>query len=288
MSDANVGIDVSHYQNDAECAGEWLFVVHAVGDGLQFADPEFPRRFPTTGGLRGAYLYARPWESDGRTQANHFCDLALVAGFKKDVDLWQLDAEDGENAGVNNGTWRQFITDFMWQAFARLGKRGFLYAGWPFLEAHGITDLVKTFQWWLPDYGPNDGQVHPPQTPADVTPYVVLHQYTSAGNLDQNVVASQDRWNALIHSAPPIDWVALEVLQDFRESLPVYQYESGWTVVALKRFLNQIHEGPGNEDPFYGDNLEQCVKLFKVKHNVGNDDGTVFGTGACAILFKLL
>lgn len=279
------GIDVSHYQADAQLAGDWLFVVHAVGDGLNFVDPVFARRFTAQQGLRGAYLYGRPGESDGKTQANHFADEALAAGFKPGIDLWQLDAEHGENEGVTAQQWSQFIPAFMWQAFARLGRRAFFYAGWPFLEANGLTELVKTFQWWLPDYGPNDGTVHPVQVPADHADYVVLHQYTSKDNLDRNVVANTTRWENIV---PPINWAAIEQVQDFYEALPLHAGVSSWAVTALKQALNKIGEGPGNDAPIYGDELVECVTAFKAKHEDPNTDGTVFGAPAADILFKLL
>lgn len=283
------GIDVSHYQSDAQLAGDWLFIVHAVGDGLNFLDPEFARRFQSPNkALRGAYLYARPGESDGKTQANHFADVALAAGFHKDVDLWQCDCEHGENEGVTPAQWAQFISDFMWTAFARLGRRGFLYAGWPFLEANGLTDLPKTFQWWLPDYGPiNDGTVHPITLTAsyDAGAYVVLHQYTSHGNLDRNVVANIARWENLV---PTVDWSALEHIAAFYEALPLHAGVSSWAVTALKDALNKLSIGPGNDSPVYGEELVESVAAFKVLHDDPNTDGTVFGAPAADILFKLL
>lgn len=86
----------------------------------------------------------------------------------------------------------------------------------------------------------------------------------------------------------PVDWAALEALQDFREALPLHEGDQGWAVTALKQFLNQLGVGPGNDEPIYGPTLVNFVKLFKVAHNVGNDDGTTFGTTACDVLFKLL
>lgn len=201
MGNPAVGIDISMFQG-AVPPGPWLFVIHKATEGTGYEDPKFAARFPVLPDLRGAYHYARPLQSDGATQANRFADVVLGEGFRPGVDMWQLDAEDGENAGVNN--WSQFITDFMWTAFRRLGRRGFLYAGWPFVQSHGLQNLVKTFQWWLPDYSVNDGQVHPLQTPPEFSVFVVLHQYTSAGGLDQNVVVNFARWNALMSVTPSL------------------------------------------------------------------------------------
>ena len=189
------GIDVSEFQSDAQLQGSWLFVVHKATERVGQIDSKFQARYPSLPGLRGAYHYARPTLSDGTKQADFFANVCLAAGFKPNVDLWQLDAEDGLNAGA---VWLPFIEPFMARATARLGSRGFLYAGWPFLVAHGLQALVNQYHWWLPDYSINDGVVHPIQAPGNP----VLHQYTSHGNLDRNVVHDQAAWNQIVASPP--------------------------------------------------------------------------------------
>lgn len=178
------GIDISAVQAD-DVPGDWEFVVVKISEGRSTPNFRFDAQWAhASRTTRGVYHYARPALSDGATQAHFFCDQALAHGFAPDKDIWQLDAEDGENAGVT--TWRTFIIDFMAVALARLGKRGFLYAGLPFLYAHACMDLPFHYLHWLPDYGRNDGIDHgcPPADP------VVLHQFTSKP-LDQNNIVNR-------------------------------------------------------------------------------------------------
>ena len=84
---------ISEFQADGVLAFPWLFVVHKATEGTTYADPQFARRFPTIRTIRGAYHYARPLDGDGGTQAGHFADTCLAAGFKPGVDIWQLDCE---------------------------------------------------------------------------------------------------------------------------------------------------------------------------------------------------
>lgn len=71
---------------------------------------------------------------------------------------------------------------------------------------------------------------------------------------------------------------------------PLHANTSSWAITALKHALNSIHEGPGNDSPFYGQHLVACVTAFKEKHKVGPEpvDGTEFGGVALAALLKLL
>lgn len=275
MSNPNVGIDISEFQAGVP-AGPWLFVVHKATEGTTYVDPKFAERYPTLTGLRGAYHYARPGLSDGVTQANHFADTVLAAGFKPGEDMWQLDAEDGENKGV---AWQPFIADFMEQAAVRLGTRGFLYAGWPFVQAHGLQQAVATYKWWLPDYNINNGAVHDPQTPSNVTPLVVVQQFTSAGNLDQNIVRNQATWNNMM---APVDLAAIAKLIQFKKAVTAraLQYgDTGYLVEELNGLLTKMGFGQC-EGTKYGVHTALAVWRFKSKHNIPFNP---FGFGAAAV-----
>ena len=290
MSNPTVGIDISMFQPTVP-PGPWLFTVHKATEGTGWTDPKFQERFPAIVGMRGAYHYARPGQSDGKTQANHFADVCLANGFRVGVDMWQLDAEDGENANISPQQWRQFITDFMWTAFYRLGRRAFLYAGWPFLTAHDVTDLVSTFQWWLPDYGPNDGQVHPMQTPPWATPHVVLHQYTSAGGLDQNVVANQYAWEKLFPPPAPPKPSKLALLLAYIKGLsltPLHFGDKGPRVQRLNALLASKHFPiPVDEhSDEYGWPTRIAIGAWKWDHHLKNLDETVCGAPCFISLLK--
>src|SRR5258706_5073474 len=155
-----IGIDISGVQDD-DVPGDWEFIVVKLSEGLRLphkrVDAQWAHAARTT---RGFYHYATPNTSPGAVQAVFFAQQALARGFKPGVNIWQLDAENGLNAGVTNQQWRDFINAFMGVATQLLGKRGFMYAGWPFLVEHGLTDLPYKFMWWLPDYGSNDGEYH--------------------------------------------------------------------------------------------------------------------------------
>lgn len=209
------GIDISGFQPD-DVPGPWEFIVTKLSDGTSMPNPRFAAQWAAARRTtRGVYHYARPAKSSGSTQANFFADQALAAGFRPGADIWQLDAEDGNNAGVGN--WREFITEFMPAALSRLGRRGFLYAGWPFLQAHGITDLVGRFMWWLPDYNRNDGTYHEPNASAPKQ-FVVIHQFTSTP-LDQNRVLNPSAYN---FQAPPAPQPPKErVMPQYRPAIVV-------------------------------------------------------------------
>ncbi len=198
---SNIGIDVSGYQD--EPAGDWLFVVLKTTQGLAVVNPKADAQWAYAAKYQhhGVYHYATPHAadgSDGSGQANFFADDALRRGFRKDVDIWMLDCEYELNQAVSSDAWHRFATDFLTTATARLGKVGFLYVG-QYFDPPAFADLITEYPWWDPNYGTNDGQVHP--LPAGIHP--VLQQYTSAGNLDKSVVLDQARWNALTGAQAP-------------------------------------------------------------------------------------
>lgn len=271
MGNPNVGIDISMFQATVP-EGPWLFVVHKATEGHSFQDPKFAERFPTFTGLRGAYHYARPGESDGADQANHFADTVLAAGFKPNVDMWQLDCEDGENAGV---AWQPFIADFMAVAIQRLGNRGFLYAGYPFVQAHGLSQAVSDYHWWLPDYSVNDGNVHNPQVPSAFQPLVILQQFTSAGNLDQNVVRNAATWKAITQ---PVDYNAIAKVLAWVRALRIAPLKFGQRGPAVQ-FLNSllVKQGYYVAGTAYGEHTRSAVAALKAKWQTVNRQGEVVG-----------
>lgn len=287
MANTAVGIDISHYQS-AIPSGPWLFAVHSAGDGLSFDDPAFRGRYQAlrmVAPIVGAYHYARPEQSNGMTQGEHFAVLCLAAGFKKDVDIWQLDAEGGENDHVDSATWRMFIDDFMRTATNLLGSRGFLYAGWPFLMQLGLTDLVEHYEWWLPDYSVNDGQVHPIQVPPTFGAHAVIHQFTSAGNLDQNVVLDVARWDQIL--TPPLNWGILKQIAALIKAIstkPLHFGGRGPKVSGMNAALEK--HGYQVAGDAYGARSVAAVADFKRRKGLKNRDGKVCGRACILALFK--
>ena len=219
MSDtASVGIDISGYQPDL-VPGDWLFVVVKTTEGTSVANPKAAAQWANAvhGGRRGVYHYARP--AAGGTpgnvatalrQANVFADDALSRGFRRGVDLWQLDCEGALNDGVTSAGWSAFVPAFMDTATAKLGPLGFLYVG-RYFHWDAFDPLVARYPWWLPDYGPNNGQVHP--LPAGANP--VIHQFSAAGGLDRNVIHDVARWNAMTNTKPSPTVGRLKVNPDY-------------------------------------------------------------------------
>ena len=202
---ASIGIDISGDQPD-DVPGDFVFIVVKSTEGNRVVNPRVHAQWANAARTtRGLYHYARPAISDGASQATIFAADALGRGFRPGIDMFQLDAEDGENAGVGN--WAQFIDAFMGVALARLGPRGFLYAGWPFVQAHGLQDHIVRYKWWLPDYGPNtapidNGLAHL----AGIADHVVIHQYSSAGGLDLNTIVNRAEFAGTAPKPVPPVW----------------------------------------------------------------------------------
>lgn len=194
-----VGEDISQFQDGAAGSGNWAFVVMKLTEGRSVSNFKFADQWKSAAGkLRGAYHYGRPHQSDGATQARYFAAQLMARGFTPGTDLWALDVEGLGNDGVGGYEWRDFVISFMESALPILGPIGFLYVGRFFFAAE-LGPLTARYNWWLPDYGPNDGTEH--RLPAGVNP--VLHQFTSARpSLDRDAVYDVPRWNALVAHAP--------------------------------------------------------------------------------------
>lgn len=193
------GIDISGFQPD-NVPGPWEFIVVKTTEGTSVVNPRADAQWLyASRTTRGLYTYARPGKGSAPVQAQAFIRDALARGFRPGVDIWQLDAEAGGNESVSPQTWQAYVDAFMLVTLAQLGPRGFLYAGWPFVQTYGLQGHVQRYKWWLPAYGRNDGNVnpYPPGTPEQL---VVIHQFSSHGGLDQNRVVDSARYGA---SAPP-------------------------------------------------------------------------------------
>ncbi len=202
MSVSNIGIDISQFQDVAVASGDWMFVVIKLTEGTWVSNTKFAQQWAAAKGKRrGAYHYARPLKSDGHAQATYFVEQVHAAApdFRPGFDLWQLDVEGFANDGVDGFHWASFINNFMPVALEGLGDLGFLYVGRYFFAAQ-LQELTQEYNWWLPDYGRNDGTLH--ALPAGVNP--VLHQFTSVNpSLDRNVVHDVAKWNALTSGSVP-------------------------------------------------------------------------------------
>lgn len=292
MTTPAVGIDVSAFQETippTNNGAPWLFVVHKATEGVSFRDPQFSSRFPATTGVRGAYHYARPGYSDGMKQAQTFATECLAYGFRKGVDIWQLDCEAQGNQGINGATWAAFIEAFYAEAVTLLGSRGFVYMGWPWaVETLGVqlaTQLVSKYPWWLPDYGVNDGQIHAVSAPFEVQADIVLHQFSSAGGLDRNVIYNAAAYGKVM--APPIDLKAIAALVALVKALtlrPLKQGDKGPNVARLNGLLT--HHGYVCAGDAYGAATVLAVHDFKRRQKLKNRDGKVCGRACILALFK--
>lgn len=142
---------------------------------------------------RGAYHFAHPAASSASEQANRFINKVRGQGFRTGVDLWMLDIEKYDD--LSGAALTAWIRTFMETVKAALGDRGFLYIGYPYFVERGLDlSLLHTYRWWLPAYGPNDGNDHGVTAGLPVTP--VLHQFTSIP-FDKSNVIDNTRWHDL-------------------------------------------------------------------------------------------
>lgn len=289
---ATVGIDISAAQGSV-APGPWLFVVHKATEGHDYVDPRFKERYATLASppaLRGAYHYARPGDGfDGKAQAQFFAVTVIAAGFKPGVDMFQLDCESMGNFGVNGAAWAAFIEAFMLEATKLLGKRGFLYMGWPWavttLGAALATQLVGKYPWWLPDYGINDGQVHSVSAPFEVWGDIVLHQYSSFGALDRNVIGNAAKWAQV--TAPPVDLRAIAEALAFIKALttkPLKRGDKGPNAAKLNGLL--AHHGYHVSGDVYDLDTVKAVADFKRRRKLKNRDGARCGRACTMALYK--
>lgn len=235
-----IGVDISDAQPNfpASWYRQWGFVFAKATEGTTFTANTFDQKFAAALSCahRGAYHYARPGHSGGTAQADYFADVCMAHGFRPGVDLWFLDAETGLNDGVTPGAWRQFITDFMSRATQRLGSLALLYAGYYFWlsQLSGDHSILAPYHWFLPWYGPNDGQLHHPDVQLPQQPF--MQQFTSAGNLDRDAVddASFSTWLQPQKPPPPVTYPVFDVREeDVKTALVSFTTGpdgKGWTI----------------------------------------------------------
>jgi hypothetical protein len=203
-----IGVDISAAQPNFPTPwyAQWGFVVCKATEGHDYHDPTFTAKFFDAQRFcshAGAYHYARPGDGfNGVQQADFFADTVLAAGFRPGFDIWQLDCETKDNEGVAPGRWREFIASFMHQATTRLGSKGTLYAGYYFWlnQLGGDHAILAPYRWWLPWYGPNDGEIHLPTALLPQHPFI--QQFTSHGGLDRNVV-DDGAWSTWFQAPVP-------------------------------------------------------------------------------------
>jgi GH25 family lysozyme M1 (1,4-beta-N-acetylmuramidase) len=299
MTGPVVGIDISADQPSVP-AGDWLFIVHKATEGLDYVDPDFKARFPTLNGngLRGAYHYARPTDAySGVQQAEYFAVAVLSSGFRPGVDLWQLDCEATGNESVGDAGWTLFVNDFMHHATQMLGNRGFLYVG-AYFSIGAFTELVRQYNWWLPDYGVNDGEVNPFAGTLVATP--MLHQYTdcawgSFGPLDRNVVNNEQAWAFMFPPPPPVVKPTPAIIAALKRIAalaavvrhkPIRRGDKGPNVSFVQSLLRQRGFPFVQETGVYDDNTALAVALFKRSVRLSNLNGDVCGRACINALLK--
>lgn len=167
MTSARVdGVDLSHFQSGpldfrrAKDAGV-KFVFHKATEGLSFKDQLYPSRRSQVAGVGipfGAYHFARPGRSNGRTQARYFLSVAQV----RPGDMRpMLDLED--RGGLTRAQLSAWVKDFVDEVVAQTGVKPFIYT--PF-------DLDSTFDCplWVARYS---DAMSAPRVPAPWKTYSV-------------------------------------------------------------------------------------------------------------------
>jgi GH25 family lysozyme M1 (1,4-beta-N-acetylmuramidase) len=192
------GIDVSHYQtsiNWASVAGAGAKFAYAKAtEGVSIVDATFSANYNGAKGsglLAGAYHYARPDQSGGRTQADYFLDRAQWANDGRTLPA-MLDIEwpaAGSSSpspcyGLSTSQMVTWIRDFVTRVKERTGRPTMIYTN---------------TNWWNPCTGSNGSfgdnplfianySGSPTPLPAGWSKWT-LWQYSSSGSLpgDQDV-----------------------------------------------------------------------------------------------------
>jgi GH25 family lysozyme M1 (1,4-beta-N-acetylmuramidase) len=147
------GFDVSHYQGSlkwpAVTAAGAKFAYIKATEGVGFVDPNFTANYNgayRAGIVRGAYHFATPNTSDGRTQANYF--LAHGGGWTADgrtlppaVDL-EYNPYGSTCYGMTPAALVAWVHAFVNQLRARTGR-------WP--------TIYTSTRWWAMCMGDNNG-----------------------------------------------------------------------------------------------------------------------------------
>lgn len=159
--------------------GVWLKVTEGVG----FVDQTFHDRATAARmvGLRvGGYHFARPTTGDAGQEAHYFvAHLGKVQ--RRDLrPVLDLEANDAKLTPRELYEWARL---FLTHVRVLTKVRGLTYSGPAFILAQGWAHTFGTGAGlWLADYGPDDGNEHPPHVPHPWRK-IVAHQYTSKGHV---------------------------------------------------------------------------------------------------------
>lgn len=288
------GVDISHWQPafPPEWYKQWGFVVCKATEGHDIPDPGFTNHFGAARGNAshvGAYHYARPGDgTDGTQQADYFADTVLAAGFQPGVDLWQLDVEGAGNEHVTAGQWLTYIGQFRQRATERLGARALLYVGYYYWlsNLNGRHDILEPWAWWLPWYGPDDGQQHSITVQLPQAPLVI--QYTTKPDNVDHDFAEDGAWSTWLSKTAAVNPGKLHQIAEFIQAMtdhPLKFGDSGPQVAQYNALL--VHAGApaetaGND---YGDATERATTWFKALWKLDNRDGRVAGRDITLELF---
>jgi lysozyme len=181
-------IDVSHRQGTVDWAKVLASGVAGgickASEGQTFKDGRFKANWAAlgrAGAVRGAYHFARPESSSGRSQAVAFLEQV---GQPKPSDLLVLDLEAG------SGDLSRWSLDFLGAVEQATGIRPWFYSGPAFIKAHITDGALARHPLWLARY-----RQTPPDAPRPWTAWR-LWQHTDkatvagvAGHVDESFSA---------------------------------------------------------------------------------------------------
>jgi GH25 family lysozyme M1 (1,4-beta-N-acetylmuramidase) len=140
------GVDISHHQGGvldftaAKKAGV-KFVVHKATEGTTFVDDHYTLRrgqVAKAGLVFGAYHFARPSASDGKTQARYFLNRAKpIPGDLKPV----LDIEVRDT--LTDAQLEKWVAAFAAEVTAQLGVKPIIYTPFDFVERYGALWVAR-------------------------------------------------------------------------------------------------------------------------------------------------
>lgn len=159
--------------------GVWL----KVTEGRHFVDATYRDRARAARavGLRvGGYHFAHPLAGTEQEEARYFVAHLGDVGRKDLRPVLDLEAND---AKLGPATLHAWATAFLVHVRELTKVRALTYSNPAFILSQGWShDFGVGAGLWLADYGPDDGNTHPPHVPH---PWrrIVAHQYTSRGRV---------------------------------------------------------------------------------------------------------
>lgn len=159
--------------------GVWL----KVTEGRNFVDATYKERARAARmvGLHvGGYHFARPTDGGAQWEARYFvAHLGNVE--RRDLrPVLDLETNDAKLSPARLHVW---AVTFLATVHEFTKVKGLTYSGPAFILAQGwLRDFGVGAGLWLADYGPDDGNVHPPHIPSPWRK-IVAHQYTSQGHV---------------------------------------------------------------------------------------------------------